>query len=777
MKSNNCGCDSATHPAVIFNPPGLSVVRYRTGDFLSFREALLRPLGGEIGLRNWRPEAREDLGVQIIEWWAYLADILTFYEERSAQLRYVRTADLTESVRHLVRLLGYRPRPGIGAQGQVAALIKGPKPLTVPAGYQIQSKPGPGQTPQTFEVDATTVCSLPDSVPADATPYSVVTDSVLLAGQDAAVKVNETLLVLDGAVALAFVNVAGSTIEIDPRGNKNTRVRFKAAVGANSGAGNLRLLRSAASSPLWPYGAGTAVTASTVQLASIVRDIEPGSVVVFDKSGAPPVAVTATAATELIWYAKNSGDPTIGDTVPPIPILHTQVTFSGTINAADLQANRATTRLRHSYRDVGKVIPTPATSASGPVLALTAAAGKSFPALEAGVPVLIAGGAEDGTAGIVDVATSSELTLQGAVESAIQAPFDALFNVLPVSRGKSVSKEILGSGDAALAGQEFTLKKFPLTYLAATGPDTPSGYRSTLRLYVDGIEWKEAASFYGAGPNDRIFVTREDAENKTHVQFGDGIRGARVPTGVNNVTAYYRYESGAELPDAGKLTVIPQPLAGLRGIVNPVQPFGGADPDPAERLKQLAPKSVLTFGRAVSAADYEAIAAATPGVARAKAYWTFDSIRQQGVVTVYVGDSAGAVTAARTALAGAADSNRPLLVMQATAVPVALDLRIRFRPGYLEDDVKAALVSALTGAESGLLGPGNVRIGQTLFRSQIFEVCQAVDGVDSVASLALTRKQAPVNFPEPYRAFAGEGKFFQLAAADLTLLLEEAVNA
>jgi hypothetical protein len=46
-----------------------------------------------------------------------IADILTFYNERIANQDYLRTADLPESVSHLIALLGYRPRPAIGASG------------------------------------------------------------------------------------------------------------------------------------------------------------------------------------------------------------------------------------------------------------------------------------------------------------------------------------------------------------------------------------------------------------------------------------------------------------------------------------------------------------------------------------------------------------------------------------------------------------------------------------------------------------------------------------
>ncbi|MFM9436559.1 hypothetical protein ACFDR9_003643 [Janthinobacterium sp. CG_23.3] len=85
----------------------------------------------------------------------------------------------------------------------------------------------------------------------------------------------------------------------------------------------------------------------------------------------------------------------------------------------------------------------------------------------------------------------------------LATPLRVLGNTVRPSRGKSVDKEVLGVGDASRPGQEFTLAKSPLTYLAS-GP----GYRSTLRVYVNGVEWREMASFYGSGPrNDLIRIS------------------------------------------------------------------------------------------------------------------------------------------------------------------------------------------------------------------------------------------------------------------------------
>ena len=45
---------------------------------------------------------------------------------------------------------------------------------------------------------------------------------------------------------------------------------------------------------------------------------------------------------------------------------------------------------------------------------------------------------------------------------------------------------------------------------------------------------------FGAAPTDRAYTLDVDEQGRTFVVFGDGVRGARLPSGVNNVRATYR---------------------------------------------------------------------------------------------------------------------------------------------------------------------------------------------------------------------------------------------
>ena len=116
---SNCRCDCFVHPRVITNPPRRDQLAYRVGDYTSFRHALLLSLPGETELVNWKPAGTSDLALQMVEWWAYIADILTFYNERIAERRLpAHTRFLMKASRphHPAVAARYWPRPGLGAR-------------------------------------------------------------------------------------------------------------------------------------------------------------------------------------------------------------------------------------------------------------------------------------------------------------------------------------------------------------------------------------------------------------------------------------------------------------------------------------------------------------------------------------------------------------------------------------------------------------------------------------------------------------------------------------
>jgi predicted phage baseplate assembly protein len=771
-----CPCGTVVHPIVIFNPPGHNVIAYRAGDYGAFGHALLQALEGEHELTQlidgrvrqiWRPSVTGDLALQMMEWWAYLADVLTFYNERAAAQAYLRTADLPESVSRLIQILGYRPRPALGATGILAALANSQKPFTLSSGFQIQSKPGPGKQPQVFELSAGTAVQPLSAISAQPTPASsplLSTDQtyVWLKGKVSGIKVNDRLLLLSNSVLrggqitgsdYAWLTVQSVQPQTDPNGNAITQILFTQPVSQVSSAAqaaDYQIMRSTQSAVPWPYYINPPViiigtTITTIELASIARGIGVGDPVLLEVTGSSDAQVTTTLVTvsaysEAVWYANGAGPTPPTELSPPstpaVPIPHTHLEFNQLLEG-DWNSNASHVTVRYGWAAAGQLVPILSpqdnvlNSATG---SLTASPTTPFPPGTA-MPVLLEDKNGDGSeaAATVDASAPTTMTLSNVSplpQQGLQGPLKVLFNLLPVSRGKTVANEVLGSGNAAILGQDFTLQNAPVTYLQDPASRSGDNYSSTVRVWVNGIEWQEVRSFYGQPANAQVFMTREDEQGRTHVVFG-----SRLPTGVNNVVASYRYGAGADAPSPGTLTVVLQPQPGLASIHNPVAPTGGADADPPDKVRKLAPRSVMTFNRAVSLDDYEVIAASAPGVRRAKAAFSFDAAAQRPSVNIWVGDDAGAVAATQAALAATADPNRPVVVTKALQIETFVTLTYLRDPKYVDATVKGSLQAELLDPDKGLFGINAVGIGQAFYDSQIYAACLAVPGVKAVNNL------------------------------------------
>ncbi len=303
-------------------------------------------------------------------------------------------------------------------------------------------------------------------------------------------------------------------------------------------------------------------------------------------------------------------------------------------------------------------------------------------------------------------------------------------NAVAASHGKTVAAEVLGSADATVAFQRFTLAKAPLTRVASA---TVDGSTPALTVRVDGLGRTIIDELLAAGPRDDVVALRTGVDGATTVQFGDGENGTRPNSGTDNVVATYRHGAGlAGRVKAGVLTNAATRPPGLRSVVNPVPAEGGADPEPADQMRQRAPGTVRVFGRAVSAADYADLLVSEGSVAKAQSAQLWDGHGIVLAVTVAGQDGGSFSQSGLNTLAGAdkaaATPYRRVVVGNYVAVPLRIALTVAVQARADTDTVLAEVRAALLAAYAF----DKVRLAAHAPLSDVYRVAQPVRGVESV---------------------------------------------
>ncbi len=573
-----CKCNIWVHPEPLDIIAGLNHIPRQIATFPDFRQAMLAKVREESALSNWRAREEDDLGIMLFEMWAYICDSLSFYDEVISQETYLRTARLRPSVRKLVDLLGYFPRPAVAASARLVAIGAGRRLVKLPARTAFRSGAFEGELPQIFELQ------------------------------------NDTM--------------------IHPLMNH------------------------------WKVSAD-----------KTKKKLSSSDNIILTPEPEKPVEGHSSA----LFSLKDKNE--IG------------IEVVGELNFPNAQLN-----------------------------------------LEA------------------NQNWDSSLTL----------PVEVYGNIIEVSRGESVIREILGSGDAALAIQSFKLQKNPLTYLNAPTADNGAGIKNTLTIHVNGIRWKEVNNFYGKTEEEQIYIVRQNDEGESSVIFGDGIRGQRLPNGQDNILATYRFGAGKASPPANELNQISKPVKNLQSVFNPLAAFGGADAESIDEVRTYAPQSVLILGRAISIKDMEAVAFSVPGVRGVQSMWAWSPQKQKAVAKIWFIGENNIESLVIQRLRSLSDPTTSIEVEQAIGVSSRLSIDVSIDNRYFEKDVINNIRHQLTNIKTGILAIENIGIGAPLFRSQIFDTALEVEGTISISGISWYN-----NIFSTYAKTPGKGRYFDFEKGQL----------
>jgi hypothetical protein len=243
---------------------------------------------------------------------------------------------------------------------------------------------------------------------------------------------------------------------------------------------------------------------------------------------------------------------------------------------------------------------------------------------------------------------------------------------------------------------------------------------------------------------------REDNAGKTWAQFGDGVNGATLPSGVGNVTAVYRTGNDAN----GSLQSGANPQANAQvANLNQLRLYdevtGGTAGEDASHIRQTASGRVQELGRIVSLSDFEYEALALPGVEKARAVWDTDGNIPLLKLTVLLSDDTPAQLRAVQSALTVANATRgadrfPVLVVNASLEYIYLALTFGLLPGYQSEPVLVSVTRALGivpsgggAAPDGLFCVDQRDLGQPEYATRIQGCVQNVEGVAWVEVTAL----------------------------------------
>lgn len=767
----NCPCDKPFIFPALDIAAGLDDLPRQIGGFPQFRRAMLAALREHSALDDWNARDEDDLGVMLLEMWAYVCDVLSFYDEVIANENYLRTADLRPSLRKLTGLLGYIPRPAVSASVLLTALAEGRKALTLDAGIAFRSEAFGDEAPQVFELNnQTAIHPLNNSWKLDPQRSDAIGsgthDFILLKEENKKLQKQDVVLIKNGSAdSVHSIEKRSEITGSDDENYIQLDLDPVLSTGSATKLDDITLTTPTQTVGLWTMGSSpTAIPSGETQiiLDGLYRQLKTGQTILVSKGDeyrwfklnqVIDTMMNATAGGE--FTVTNSEDESVTLTIPAAQAPATKLTLDQELNDATRTENGAETwnnsdaaqlTVHYAFIKVGELVRQRDTSFDDTSeLVLAPAKGRKLETpVDSETPsafvlqdvnqVSVQGN------GSLDYATG-ELDFQGTDwNAALTPPVKVFGNVLQASRGEKVSQEILGNGDATQSNQTFTLKKNPLTYIAAPTSDDERGVSGTLTVWVDGVQWQEVTSFYSHGNDAEIYIVRQNDDHETLVIFGDGKRGRRLPSGSDNIIAGYRHGAGAAAPPANTITQLAKPVKSLTGVNNPFAAAAGADAEEAEGIRDYAPQSALLLGRTVSLPDFIAATAGMSGVLAVHGEWRWNNRRQRPVVQLwYIGDSDSA--GITTALRNLSDPAIALDVDKAVSVDLILAFDVEVDDAYVDADVLNEVRRTLTCEDTGLLSPQNIGIGQPLYRSRVYAAILHVPG--TVAVTHMTHDEIP----------------------------------
>jgi uncharacterized phage protein gp47/JayE len=325
------------------------------------------------------------------------------------------------------------------------------------------------------------------------------------------------------------------------------------------------------------------------------------------------------------------------------------------------------------------------------------------------------------------------------------APMTVVFDGLPVEQSRNVGPIVLGSSTGE-PNQSFAIA------------DAPIIAESLVVEVNEGAGWvrwdARQSLLFDVTPGGRVLLSSPDArvyrlvydeKSQARVVFGDGKFARIPPPGLNNVRVAARVGGGALANvAAGTISEAKTAIPNLASVINPEAAAGGVDAEPTAHAARFGPEAFRSRERAVTLADYQALAHRAGGVAKARA-----RSRSWNRVELFVapeGERCAPIPEAlRKQLLAYFEDKRmagvSVQILDAEAATIDISAEIVFDERFHWEAVRAGAESAVRA----LLAFANVDFGQPVYQSDFFAAIEAVPGVRAVSIPRFRRRDASLS--------------------------------
>jgi len=262
----------------------------------------------------------------------------------------------------------------------------------------------------------------------------------------------------------------------------------------------------------------------------------------------------------------------------------------------------------------------------------------------------------------------------------------------------------------------------------------------SLLVNMGGVPWQEVADFIESRFDATHFRADVDAQGITSITFGDGVNGA-IPEADAKVIVEYLETLGAagnlatntirEMASSIYLDGVLQKVS----VANPVAATGGAEPETIEHARAQAPAELASLWKAVTEADFQALAEGYPGIAKAQVLDTNDctNIRYYMVNLVVAPNGGGFCSPQlKQDLAAFLESRKVITTEVNLFDPRYRDVAIDAEIVTYSTDDPALVRGRVETALRDFFAFDNVGFGHSIYFSDVVALLDGVRGVSHV---------------------------------------------